>query len=269
MLNRLRALLQSLRGTKPASNAAKSPRTQSVSADVPKSGPVILESNTPRPFQPALGNSDTLDAVEKYLDEHLDGDGFVFHEIVSDLIHLDVHAVPPGPRSDAWTLLTSGMSDLPMPKAEKFKVPAFAELMLRMPASWMPKSPRGEVVKPGMTDDLHWPINTLKRLARMPHDCDSALGFGHTICFTDPPAPLRPGVPFVGAMLLPPVHLGESAFEIHTKDGRDVQVYSVHLLLADEMEFKLKHGTDAMLDLFDKVSHSDIVNPKRRSVLDQ
>lgn len=269
MPKRLPASPRPLRSKKPVRKSAKPRRSKAASADRPRRSRVISESIAPRPFQAAIGDSNTLDAVEKYIDTHLDGDGFVFHELASDLIHLDVHLVPPGRRSKGWTLLTSGMSDLPMPKAEEFGVPAFAELMLRLPASWMPKSPRGTVVKPNLTANHRWPVSVLKNLARMPHDCDSALGFGHTICFTDPPAPLRPGVPFVGAMLLPPVHLGESAFAMQTKDGRDVQVYSVHLLLADEMEFKLKHGTDAMLDLFDKVGHSDIVNPKRRSVLDQ
>lgn len=267
MLNRLRAILQSLRGTKPASNAAKSPRTLAFPTDSSKGSPIIAESITPRPFQAAFGNSDTLDAVEKYLDKHLDGDGFVFHEIVSDLIHLDVHVIPPGPRSNAWTLLTSGMSDLPMPRAKEFGVPPHAELMLRLPPSWREKSQALRQVTADSKSDHYWPVAVLKDLARMPHDCDSALGYGHTICFKHPPAPLRPDVPFVGAMLLPVFHLGDNGYLIRAEDGRQIHVYSVHLLLADEMEFKVKHGSDALFEHFDRVGYSDIVDPTRESVL--
>ena len=59
--------------------------------------------------------------VEEQLGQRFGMPDTVFHEIVSDQIHLDVHAVAPGPGHEWWTLFTTGMSDLPMsvpPQAE-------------------------------------------------------------------------------------------------------------------------------------------------------
>ena len=38
----------------------------------------------------------------------------VWHEILSDTVHLDVHHLPPSPGRNYHTLVTTGMSDLPM-----------------------------------------------------------------------------------------------------------------------------------------------------------
>lgn len=38
---------------------------------------------------------------------------FVWHELVSDLVHLDVHVAEPTPARPYYTVVTSGMSDRP------------------------------------------------------------------------------------------------------------------------------------------------------------
>jgi hypothetical protein len=61
--------------------------------------------------------------------------GSVWHELASDLVHIDVHVTPPSPGRPRYTLVTSGMSDRPM------SVPPgidsrYAELMTALPADW-------------------------------------------------------------------------------------------------------------------------------------
>ncbi|MDP1662896.1 MAG: suppressor of fused domain protein [Phycisphaerales bacterium] len=232
------------------------------------SSPHPTEEYTPkdRPFEPATGNDDTLEAVDKYADRFLGGVQTVLHEVMSDLIHLDVHICPPTPGRDCYTLITSGMSDRPMPKADEWGVPPYAELMLRLPSTWpMPKTL--DVVADYQTDAT-WPIDVLKKAARMPHDCDSALGYGHTISFDRPPGPLHTSVRFVSLMLLPTVQPVEVADSFTTRDGRTVYVYVLHPLLPDELEHKLKEGrADSLFPYMDACKLSEVIDVNRPSVL--
>ena len=232
------------------------------------SSPNRTEEYTPkdRPFEPAIGNADTLEAVNKYADRFLGGVQTVLHEVMSDLIHLDVHICPPSPGRDCYTLITSGMSDRPMPKAEEWGVPPYAELMLRLPSTW-PMTKTFDVVSDYHTDAT-WPIGILKDAARMPHDCNSALGFGHTISFRNPPSPLHSSVRFVSLLLLPTVWPPEVADSFTTRDGRTVYVYVLHPLLLDELELKLKHGkADSLFPYMDAYKLSEIIDVGRPSIL--
>ena len=64
------------------------------------------------------------------------GKGIVFHELISDQVHIDLHWVKPTAERPFHTLVTSGMSNLPMttpPGAEEVR---YAELSICLPADW-------------------------------------------------------------------------------------------------------------------------------------
>jgi hypothetical protein len=182
----------------------------------------------------------------------------VLHEIVSEKIHLDVHLIPPGPERDCWTLFTSGMSDLPMttpPEADEAK---YAELVLSLPADW--KIDLLQVTPP--PEDLerwYWPVRWLKQLARFPHEYGTWLGFGHTIPNGDPPQAFAPGSHFCCWLLLPPVSVPEEARQVALADGRTVNLLALHALHPEEVALKLKKGTDALLEAFDKADVSEVL----------
>ncbi|MEL6078928.1 suppressor of fused domain protein, partial [Stenotrophomonas maltophilia] len=62
----------------------------------------------------------------------------VLHEIISDLVHSDVHVVPANDHCPYLRLDTSGMSDLPMtvPAEVDAYVPRNMEQMVTLPADW-------------------------------------------------------------------------------------------------------------------------------------
>lgn len=60
----------------------------------------------------------------------------VFHEIISDKVHIDIHVVAPSKKFPWYTLVTSGMSDVPMRAPEQYPDLAFAELFLCLPPDW-------------------------------------------------------------------------------------------------------------------------------------
>jgi hypothetical protein len=71
--------------------------------------------------------------IERHIEKHIGEISMVFHEMIADIVHIDIHQVPPGKDRPYWTLVTSGMSDLPMKTPEGAEDFAYAELMLCLP----------------------------------------------------------------------------------------------------------------------------------------
>jgi hypothetical protein len=109
----------------------------------------------------------------------------------------------------------------------------------------------------------YWPIRLLKSLARFPHECKTWLGFGHTVPNGDPPAPFADDTDLCCALLLPPVRVPAAFYDLKLRDGREVNVYGVVPLYAEEMQLKLTCGTDALLERFDDAGVTELLEPRR------
>ena len=90
--------------------------------------PVYRHSPANREFEPAFGDQRTIEAISRHVGRYVGPVAHVFHELVSDLVHVDVHLVPPQPNRDFVTLVTSGMSDRPMTLPPDCDAPDYAEL---------------------------------------------------------------------------------------------------------------------------------------------
>jgi len=206
------------------------------------------------------GDAATIEAITAHMTRCLGEPAFVWHEIVSDRVHIDVHVIP-GCDGEPTTLFTTGMSDLPMavdPRAHG--APIYAELMLRLPPTW-------QLEQEALQDERrYWPVRWLKRLARLPHEYATWLGWGHTIPNGDPPQPLAPGVPFAGFIVAPPTSLDENDSTV-TAPGRSVAIYAIYPLHPDEMDYKLEHGADALFERLDQLGVTDEVTPDRPSAV--
>ena len=60
------------------------------------------------------GDPELIERVDRHIERHVAPTTSVFHEIVSDELHIDVHWVKPGWFRRHHTLVTSGRSELPM-----------------------------------------------------------------------------------------------------------------------------------------------------------
>lgn len=112
------------------------PRRVPVFKDKPYDPNIIQHSARTTPPPIVAPHAENLDAVEKHISRHLGEPATVFHELVSTTVHIDVHFVRSSPERPWISLVTSGMSDIPMTTpagAEEFR---FAELMIRLPADW-------------------------------------------------------------------------------------------------------------------------------------
>lgn len=202
-----------------------------------------------------------LRAIDQHLEEHFGKVDGVWHELVSDLVHIDIHVIYPTPERPWYTLVTSGMSDLAMhpPKgAEEYQ---HAELLLCLPPTW-------KLGEENFKDERnYWPIRWLKMLARLPHEYTTWLSYWHTIPNGDPPEPLADDTKLAGFMLVPPMTTSVEFHELLVPPARTIRFLAAVPLTAAEMNFKLKAGAEALMDRLEKAKVTELVNPARKSVV--
>ena len=96
---------------------------------------------------------------------------FVYHELISDLVHIDVNIMRPTEERPYYVMYTTGMSDMPMTLPEEIadrEDLKHAELFMFLPGEWNP----GETgqLDSDIPDSEYWPIRLIKYLARFPHE---------------------------------------------------------------------------------------------------
>jgi hypothetical protein len=204
--------------------------------------------------------SEDLPFLEDHISRHLGPVEMVFHELISDKVHIDVHWTKPNGANSSHVMVTTGMSDLPMnvvPGAERYR---HAELAIHLPANW-------PLTEDAFQDERnYWPIRLLKFLARFPHLYNTWLGPGHTVPNGDPPAPLDNSVGFVCALIIPPLALPPGFHVCRLDEEKTVYFYSVIPVYLEEMDFKLEKGVDELVSRFRKHGVTDLVEPGRRNV---
>lgn len=227
--------------------------------DVSPGGSPILVHSREKDFTPAHGE-EHIEAISAYIERHLGPISGVFHEIISDIVHIDVHVVPATDECPYLRLVTSGMSDLPMAVPEEVDAPRHMELMVTLPADW-------PISEDAFKDERnYWPVRLLKTLARLPHEYDTWLGFGHTIPNGHPSEPYAPGVGFDGAIVLPPVTTPDDFGTLALEDGTTIEFMAIVPLYPEEMDLKLKKDSETLLDRFDAKNIQDVIQPGRTNV---
>ncbi len=202
---------------------------------------VLRHQDLNKPFTPPSGESH-LEAITAHVEKHFGKIENVFHELISDQVHVDVLVVAPSEARPFVTLVTSGMSELPMHVPDGEPSPRFAELVMTL-------VPAGELSQEGFADErVYWPIRHLKQLARMPHLLDTWLAAGQTVS-TDPPEPVTDGVPFCGLAVLE--LLEEPPRRLQVRDDLQIAFLQVVALHEDELREKLERGASYLEERFD------------------
>lgn len=224
------------------------------------SGQTIYVHQDASEWQAPLGEAACLEQISAHIAQNLGEVESVFHEIVSDTVHIDVHWVKPNSHYPYHRLVTSGMSDLPMHVPEGFEGPRHMELMITLPYDW-------QISEEAFRDEAwYWPVRLLKFLARLPHKYDTWLGYGHTIPNGDPAEPYAPGTALSGCIILPSVSVPPAFYELPVDADKTIAFLSAVPLFQGEMNLKLRKGVDALLDLFDRKNIRDVVDPARADV---
>lgn len=198
--------------------------------------------------------------VEAHFDALFPGrESRVLHEIVSDLIHVDVHVMWPTSEQNFFVVYTTGMSDLSMtadqtiPAGERRDL-ELAELFLFLPGDW----PLSTDSTP--SEEAYWPIRIMKFMARFPHQYRTWLGWGHTVPNGPDYTPLTDGVGFGGVLFSG----GDGPLgRLETEDGRQLNLLHLIPCYREEIEYKLKYGMEALMKLFQEKDVSLVLDPQR------
>ena len=226
--------------------------------EVSPGGSRIYRHEARVPPRGASHDAARAEAIVAHVERHLGPVGGVWHELVSDLVHVDLHVVEPTDDRPFPTIVTTGMSDAPMRiPSELGDSLGYAELTIGLPADW-------PLTQEAFEDEAHyWPLRLLKGLARLPHAYDTWLGPGHTIPHGDPATAYAEGVDFCCALILPPVSAPQEFWTLELTDTKAVDFYAVYPLYPEEMQFKLENGMDALLERFQAAGITDRLDPGR------
>ena len=209
-----------------------------------------------------------LEVIHDHLSRFLGESGDDLHEIVSEYAHIDLLVFPPNDERDFAVISTSGLSDKPMSipddVADRASM-AYCELLMALPGDWNDGNFRD------FGNDAWYPLGFMKQVARIPHMFDTWIGCGHSIPNGDPPEPLHPSTNKIGGVIELPYLLDPGIACIESSHGDTIRFLGLYFITADEMEFKLEKGTDALMDvLLDTLGGEALIfDPKRESVLAQ
>jgi len=227
----------------------------------PGGSPVYRHVARDREFEPATGDGEAIDAITAHIERYIGPVESVFHEIVSDMIHLDVHWIEPTAQRPWHVLFTTGMSERPMTVDPDAEASDYAELVMCLPGDWPLSQEAFE------DEDNYWPVRWLKQLARLPHEYESWLGFGHTIPNGDPPEPFAGNTRMCCWMMTPPMWFDDELAKLSLPDGRSIEFLSPLPIYREEMNLKLSKGAEALFDQFEKaaIPIEEIFNPARKN----
>lgn len=203
------------------------------------------DDNEDEPGDVELYEEEEIEAIEEHIKEYFGDFPTVFHEIISPDIHCDICIVPPSKERNYYTLLTMGMGAHIMDIPEELSVEEHgrAELLICLPPDWKV----GE-----NSEKWFWPIHLLKDLARLPINCDTWLGWGHSV---DHQRPFAETTELCGSLLIYPENVDDGAESCVLPNGDYVNFFEVVPIYREEMDFKIDNDTKALLEQMREVSH--------------
>lgn len=204
--------------------------------------------------RPEVYTKSESEAIEKHISTYFGNCETVLHEIVSPDIHVDLFPIEPTDERNYINVITCGMGAHRMNAPKDYKELSRAELVISLPADWRINDTQ---------EKWWWPLRLLKAIARLPLETNSWVGWGHTIQL---PEGFCGDTGFQGTLLLSAASGLEGCTVCELPNGEKVHFYQVIPIYKNEMEFKLKNGTDALGEiLFEKTGI--VVDPERLSVL--
>lgn len=174
----------------------------------------------------------------------------VYHEVIPMIPHIDVLAYKPNSDRPFWTLITSGMSNLPM----------------TMPSDISQNYSRAELVFYTQSPEKIY-LDMLRTLAHFPHDNETWLASGHTMPNGNPPEFIFENSPELNTFLfLEPLLSSDRNIDIKIESNQ-LQLLWVLPISNAECNFKLEKGTDSFLDILEENNHPFVFEENRKSYI--
>jgi hypothetical protein len=191
------------------------------------------------------------DSREELFDELFGDCESVSHEVLPMLPHIDVFIYKPGYQGrEFYTLVSSGMSDMPM----------------TLPEGVSNDYQRAEIVM-YVTEPKDEYINLIRHYARYPHKFETYFAHSHTIPNGQPAESFFSQGSLDTIVFIPTIISPDNEFTdlMHKKSGVSVQLLHLTPITTPESDFKLENGIDELYDLLDEKNHSFILDETRSS----
>ena len=173
----------------------------------------------------------------------------VLHEMIPVIPHVDVFRYPPSDARPSFTLVTSGMSDRPMP-AE----PAIPRKLLRAELIFYCSEMRDGYAE------------MLRKFAHFPHDVNTWIGNGHTVPINELALSILGNSRFSTLLFLLTIVRSDRAMaEAIVIDGAPLNLLWVVPITAAETQLAVSSGSRALLQKFSEHEHPVVFNADRQS----
>lgn len=186
----------------------------------------------------------------------------ILRETLCKFVHLDIHVIPPIAGRDFTTYVTSGMSNLPAKAPSGYSEWERAELVVALPGP-----PEAHIDALGQR---HYMIDHLRNYARRPHAMGLCYILGDTIGSADAEDTLGPDTRLLGHLLarpvLTPIVDAMEAFRATLGDGQVVNFLALEPIHGDELELRLKQGSDLLVSRLEAAGVFELYDPHRPSV---
>ncbi|MGV8121572.1 MAG: suppressor of fused domain protein [Candidatus Xenobiia bacterium LiM19] len=201
-----------------------------------------------------------LDKMTSHIARYIGPPDTVIHEIVSDIVHIDIHCVMPGKGRNFITLVTSGMSDKSMITPDEAREFRYAELLTYLPPDW----PLDR--ESNRREEFYWPVRLLKDLAKLPHLLETWFGLGHTIANGEPLEPFAANTRLCGSLLLDPIFEQKEFRHLTVSPEKTINYLLVFPIYREEMLTAINFGTDMLVERLEMKRISPILNTARKNV---
>ena len=206
------------------------------------------------------------DDILGHVKVHIDQQFGVYTQLLtddSDPDHpLEIAIIPPRPEHDYYTLVTVGLSRHRMgfPEERWEEKLERAELLINLPRDW-------KLTKADCREERwSWPIRMMLATAHFAmEDPEVGLESRTTLDEGEDGIPFAENTELRGEILLCPGVFGTDSFFCRLPDGDEVNFYQVIPLYRDELEYKMEHDADALLDKMNGISF--VVNPTRQNAI--
>ena len=197
---------------------------------------------------------------------HIDQQFGVYTQLLTDNSDpdypLEIAVIPPRLDHDYYTLVTVGLSRHRMgfPEERREEKLERAELLINLPRDW-------RLTKADCREERwSWPIRMMLATAHFAmEDPEVGLESRTTLDEGEDGIPFAENTELRGEILLYPGVFGEESFFCRLPGGEEVNFYQVIPLYEDELDYKLEHDVDALLNKMRGISF--VVNPTRQNAI--
>lgn len=203
-------------------------------------------------------NQDYHDELLEHVTQNFGSIQDTISEVVpGSKVSVDIHVIPPSKNKDFVTLVTTGMSDEPMDYSNEENEFKYAELLLKLPSSWLVRKDRME------EKNYNWPLEWLRRLAHIPHIYDGWIAEGVILPNGEPPQPFASNTKLSCLMVCRTKEFGLDKVQVEQKG---INIYIIVPIYEEERNLALKKGYEYLLKKMSEKGISDVLDIDRINI---